>query len=66
MALVAEIRVAEGSRKRGTSVVRFTIEKGSTPSFVYTVDETYQILRRRGYIIHNPHKVIQMHKAFDT
>ncbi|KAF8540062.1 hypothetical protein BDD12DRAFT_835133 [Trichophaea hybrida] len=64
MSMVCEIRVAEGSKKRGTSVARFTIEKGSTPGFVYTTDELHAVLRRRGFLVLNPRKIVAMNRIF--
>ncbi|KAI5816557.1 hypothetical protein BZA77DRAFT_312337 [Pyronema omphalodes] len=64
--IVGEIRVVTGDRKKGTSVARFTLEKGAVFSFTYLCDELFTSLNRRGIVIRNPKEVSEMVKVFDN
>jgi hypothetical protein len=64
--IVGEIRVVTGDRKKGTSVARFTLEKGAVFSFTYLCDELFTSLNRRGIVIRNPKEVTEMVKVFDN
>lgn len=65
MTAVSEIRVATGSRKKGSCAARFTLEKGSSSTFAHTTDEFYRTLERRALVIRAPQKIARMERAFN-
>ncbi|KAI5844782.1 hypothetical protein BZA05DRAFT_409343 [Tricharina praecox] len=60
--IVVEIRVAQGNRRVGTCVARFTLEKGSQSSFHFLHDNMEKIFEAS--INKKPHEVTRMLRVF--
>lgn len=64
VSFVVEIRICSGSRRKGTTVARFTQERGAASSFNRVADEIVNVFTRRGHIVRDEKKKARMERVF--